>query len=85
MSLDIDEIIVLAMVAITAVLVMVVPPENLGEFVILILIGLLVVRALSSPYIRDRTGTEIDALTVLAFIIYILILVKHVLNLLRPA
>lgn len=78
MTLDMDEIVALSTVALTVLLVVVVPPGNLEVFAILVLIGVLVVRALAGPYASVATNTRVDGFIAAGLVAFAVIVLDRV-------
>lgn len=76
--MTVDETVSLSVIAMTAFLLAVVPAGEMAVFTILVLIGLLVVRALAGPYARGSTNSQVDVFIGLGLAIFVLIVLNRV-------
>lgn len=73
-----EEVLGLAMAVWTSLLLLVVPAGSADVFVILLLIGLLVARALVGPYAAAGTNVRVDAFIALGLVVFAVFVVRRV-------
>lgn len=85
MTLEVDEGVTLAVVALTSLLLVAVPPRSAQVFLVLVLIGLLVVRALTDLYAPAETTHGLDGFIGLGLVAFGVIVVRQVFEILVGA
>ena len=78
MTVQVEEVVGLAVVAWTAVLLAAVPAGSAELFAVLVFLGLFVVRALAGPYASRTTNARIDLFVYGGLVLFALFVVRRV-------